>query len=42
MISSWPNPVWGIGQPQKYSKNNAKILIQELKQYLTENYPHKD
>ncbi len=39
---SWPNPVWGIGQPQKYKKNDAKILIEELKQYFTENYPHKD
>lgn len=39
---SWPNPVWGIGQSQKYKKNDAKILIEELKQYLTENYPHKD
>jgi diadenosine tetraphosphate (Ap4A) HIT family hydrolase len=40
--SSWPNPVWGIGQQQKYKKNDAKILIEELKQYFTENYPHKD
>ena len=40
--SSWPNPVWGIGRPQKYKKNEAKIIIEELKQYLTENYPHND
>ena len=39
---TWPNPVWGIGQPQKYKKNDAKILVEELKQYFTENYPHKD
>ena len=39
---SWPNPVWGIGQSQKYKKNDAKILIEELKEYFTENYPHKD
>ena len=39
---SWPNPVWGIGQPQKYSKNEAKILIEEFKQYFIKNYPHID
>jgi diadenosine tetraphosphate (Ap4A) HIT family hydrolase len=39
---TWPNPVWGIGQSQKYKKNDAKIIIEELKQYFTENYPHKD
>jgi len=39
---SWPNPVWGIGQPQKYSYNDAKILIEEFKQYFIKNYPHKD
>ncbi len=39
---SWPNPVWGIGQPHKYNKNDAKILIEELKQYFIKNYPHID
>jgi len=34
---SWPNPVWGIGQPQKYSYNDAKILIEEFKQYFIKN-----
>ena len=39
---SWPNPVWGIGQPEKYSKNEAKILIDEFKQYFIKNCTHKD
>ena len=37
---SWPNPVWGVGQPQKYSKNDAEILIEEIKQYFIKSYPH--
>lgn len=39
---SWPNPVWGIGKPHKYSKNDAKILIDELKQYFIKKYPQND
>ena len=37
---SWPNTVWGVGQPQTYSKNEAEILIEEIKQYFIKSYPH--
>ena len=27
---AWPNPVWGIGKSESYSRNEAKRLVDQL------------
>jgi diadenosine tetraphosphate (Ap4A) HIT family hydrolase len=32
--AAWPKPVWGVGEAEKYSADEAKALIEKLKSQL--------